>query len=175
MAKHIHFSTTLKEIVSYAKSNINEEDIASDINDLHKRCWHCGEIEKLCRCHIIPASRGGIDHPSNYVLLCRKCHELAPNCTNKQIMFDWLKSTNANLTGAYLANDIISLYQQIYQKNLIEEFDKREKINSDLIKELFFRQIDNICTHLGDSIINVATWVGIYKMCFDEFDEHSIK
>lgn len=38
-----------------------------------ERCYRCGapadEVD-----HIVPASRGGTDHPSNLAAICRRCH-----------------------------------------------------------------------------------------------------
>ena len=70
MAYHEKMHTTIKEIVQHYSKKIIEEDIAVDYIDLHKRCWHCGDVSKLYRCHIVPSSAGGQDAPDNYVLLC---------------------------------------------------------------------------------------------------------
>lgn len=43
------------------------------------RCQHCdrrggpGETAELRARHIVPESRGGMDHPRNLLTLCRKC------------------------------------------------------------------------------------------------------
>ncbi|MEF8840626.1 MAG: HNH endonuclease [Haloarculaceae archaeon] len=45
------------------------------------RCQHCdrrggpGETAELRARHIVPKSRGGMDHPRNLLTLCRKCTE----------------------------------------------------------------------------------------------------
>ena len=41
----------------------------------------------LQRCHIIPRSLGGTDDPSNLFLMCRDCHDRAPNTPSREIFF----------------------------------------------------------------------------------------
>ena len=45
----------------------------------------------LERCHVVPHERGGSDHPSNLVLMCRKCHELSPDTVRPEVLFKWMK------------------------------------------------------------------------------------
>ncbi len=81
------------------------------------RCWGCNNyttdwdycewskrppkatLDSLCRnwnrlplyrCHIIPKSRGGSDHPKNLVLLCGLCHSEAPDNVDPTYMIEWL-------------------------------------------------------------------------------------
>ncbi len=51
------------------------------------RCW---ERMPLQRCHIVPRSLGGTDDPANLVLMCRECHDLAPNTDSREIFFQWV-------------------------------------------------------------------------------------
>jgi len=83
-------------------------------------CWACGrwwdtkydvedpnapweEIRKawnkvpLQRCHIIPKSLGGEDEPSNLFLMCKECHDRAPDTTSREAFFKWVE--NQNWTG----------------------------------------------------------------------------
>jgi 5-methylcytosine-specific restriction endonuclease McrA len=48
----------------------------------------------LQRCHIIPKSLGGKDEPSNLFLMCKECHDLAPNTTSRKAFFEWVNSQN---------------------------------------------------------------------------------
>lgn len=41
-----------------------------------KVCLRCGSERNKTIDHVIPLSRGGRNHVSNYQLLCRKCNEL---------------------------------------------------------------------------------------------------
>jgi hypothetical protein len=78
-------------------------------------CWACGfhygaryEIKRsdaswreifaawdripLQRCHIVARSLGGADDESNLFLMCRECHDLAPNTEIPDIFFHWVRS-----------------------------------------------------------------------------------
>jgi hypothetical protein len=52
------------------------------------KCW---DKVPLQRCHIIPRSLGGANRASNLFLMCRECHDLAPNTTSRKIFFDWAR------------------------------------------------------------------------------------
>lgn len=47
----------------------------------------------LERCHIIPRSLGGSDNPENLFLLCRECHDDAPDITSKKFFLMWAEKT----------------------------------------------------------------------------------
>jgi len=55
-------------------------------------CWACrktvsGSLEKA---HIEAFSRGGSDHPSNYLLLCHNCHTTQPDAAPPNYQMEWL-------------------------------------------------------------------------------------
>lgn len=101
------------EIVSHWKDRLRDLDIFIDWSE--PSCWACGfrygrrydvaalsagweralrcwERVPLQRCHIVPRSLGGGDHPSNLFLMCRECHDLAPNTAIKDIFFEWVRA-----------------------------------------------------------------------------------
>ncbi len=53
------------------------------------RCW---EKIPLQRCHIIPRSLCGADSVENMFLMCRECHDTAPNTNIPEIFFEWARS-----------------------------------------------------------------------------------
>jgi HNH endonuclease len=78
-------------------------------------CWACGfhydgkydikrsdaSWEQICRgweriplqlCHIVPRSCGGSDGPDNLFLMCRECHDLAPDTPIAEVFFEWARS-----------------------------------------------------------------------------------
>jgi 5-methylcytosine-specific restriction endonuclease McrA len=59
-------------------------------------CFSCydkyNKWEKLERCHIIPRMLGGLDNPSNLIMLCTRCHLDNPNTKYEDIYFKWLDS-----------------------------------------------------------------------------------
>ena len=87
-AKNI--KTTKKQIVDYWADHVSEAGLSIDFSEADKRCWRCGCQRTLERCHIVPDSLGGEDTPSNFVLLCKRCHLDNPNVADPQIMWDWL-------------------------------------------------------------------------------------
>jgi hypothetical protein len=53
------------------------------------RCWNNIPLQ---RCHIVPRSLGGTNDVSNLFLMCRECHDLAPNTSFPEIFFDWARA-----------------------------------------------------------------------------------
>lgn len=90
---------TPEEIRAYWMQRIAESDMGCDWSDALERCWRCsrpGHAGKaLQRCHIVPRSIGGQDVPSNYVMLCRWCHDQAPNVPDASFMWQWIRETHA--------------------------------------------------------------------------------
>ena len=50
----------------------------------------------LQRCHIVPRSLGGTNKVSNLFLMCRECHDLAPNTGIPEIFFEWARAQNSD-------------------------------------------------------------------------------
>lgn len=86
--------TQISKIVDYRASLIDECGLSIDRPEVEEYCWNCGSPKDLTRCHIIAMSLGGQDTPNNYVVLCRKCHEEAPNVGDPRIMRDGLIAHN---------------------------------------------------------------------------------
>jgi len=57
-------------------------------------CWN--EIP-LQRCHIVPRSLGGTKDVSNLFLMCRECHDLAPNTSFAEIFFEWARAQSSDV------------------------------------------------------------------------------
>jgi hypothetical protein len=49
-------------------------------------CWNKIPLQ---RCHVIPKCLGGTDDAPNRFLMCRECHDLAPNTSIPEIFFEW--------------------------------------------------------------------------------------
>lgn len=56
-------------------------------------CWACGdESRDLERAHIEPASAGGSDaDPTNFFLLCPRCHREQPDAAPREYQVRWLR------------------------------------------------------------------------------------
>ena len=50
----------------------------------------------LQRCHIVPKSLGGTDDVDNLFLMCRECHDLAPNTSIAEILFEWARAQSSS-------------------------------------------------------------------------------
>lgn len=63
--------------------------------------WHeifeCWNSIPLQRCHIVPRSLGGTDEVANLFLMCRECHDPAPNTNIPEIFFDWARAQKAGM------------------------------------------------------------------------------
>jgi 5-methylcytosine-specific restriction endonuclease McrA len=55
-------------------------------------CCKAWEKAPLQRCHIVPRSLGGSDEPSNFLLMCAECHDLAPDTIYPEMLFKWARS-----------------------------------------------------------------------------------
>jgi 5-methylcytosine-specific restriction endonuclease McrA len=103
------------EVFDYWKNVFPSKGVFIDWGE--PSCWACGhfwngkydvtnskasmqqiykawERAPLQRCHIIPRSLGGSSDPSNLYLMCAECHDLAPNTTEPEIFFAWVKRQN---------------------------------------------------------------------------------
>lgn len=102
---------TMSDILAYWGKN--QDDLYTKTGYLLDRgeptCWACNdtfegrfdqgntrrarwENSPLQRCHIVPDSLGGSNDPSNFVLMCRTCHDLSPDTTSPEILFAWMRS-----------------------------------------------------------------------------------
>jgi hypothetical protein len=113
--------TKIRDIVRYWETRANECDMGCDFDEADKRCWACGILGKaresshLERCHIIPASLGGEDEPSNYVILCRKCHMEAPDVIDSSLMWKFIKNKSNDYKDGSLS---VSYYFRMIGKLL---------------------------------------------------------
>ncbi|MEU5525413.1 HNH endonuclease signature motif containing protein [Micromonospora chersina] len=47
---------------------------------------------RLQRAHLTPHALGGTNHPSNYLMLCKQCHDEAPDWRDPSMMIQWAKT-----------------------------------------------------------------------------------
>jgi hypothetical protein len=62
--------------------------------------------------HVVPVAAGGTDDVENLVILCRPCHETAPNTTSPDVFFSWLGRRQASgdgpgMTGLRLLDEFL--------------------------------------------------------------------
>ena len=67
-----------------------------------KNLWNSDKTKsKLQRCHILAASLGGEDVPSNLFLLCDKCHIESPDTVNATNFYRWVIRKRREYLGGY--------------------------------------------------------------------------
>ena len=67
--------------------------------DTWTKAWNKASLD---RCHIVPAQhQGRSDDASNFVLMCRRCHEDSPDTTLPNVLFDWMKQRPKLILGRF--------------------------------------------------------------------------
>lgn len=163
--------TTIPEIVDYWVKHADESELSVDFAEAHERCWRCGCRRRLERCHIVPDSLGGEDTPSNFVILCRRCHLDNPNVADPEIMWDWLRAYGVPLYDTFWTIQGMDEYKKIYGVSVMEEFRSRGLQPDDPeVRELQREVSQGASYHFGDPHLNVATLAGLQRMLFKAYD-----
>lgn len=87
-----------ESIIRTQERGIPEHILGCDFDEAHDRCWCCGCKSNTERAHMMPESLGGDNDPANFVLLCTKCHEEAPD-VSKEAMLNWLEREHSVFHG----------------------------------------------------------------------------
>lgn len=58
--------------------------------DTWSACVKAWKRLPLQRCHVVPRALGGSASPGNIVLLCRKCHDRAPDTVFPEVFWQWM-------------------------------------------------------------------------------------
>ena len=111
------------EIVEYWSTQESEDGLSVDWADATERCWRCGEQPSASQgsrplelCHIGPAALGGKDEPSNFVLLCWRCHLEAPNVNDPSYMWIWLRAHAQPLYDSYWMTRATEEFQKLFSR-----------------------------------------------------------
>jgi hypothetical protein len=81
----------------------------------------------LQRCHIIPRSLGGTNEVANLFLMCRECHDLAPNTSILEIFFEWARAQDwderesARILAALQSFGVHSMDYRSYNEVIISD------------------------------------------------------
>ena len=166
--------TTIKQIADYwvKNSNICEMELNFDWSEAETHCWNCGDnkyrksINKvsLQKCHIIPHALGGKDIPSNYVLLCDRCHSEAPNTSNVNDMWDWIKSNYIPLSlyGTFTIRKALVMFKQKEGYSFI-----KKAIEIENIQEVMLKEFNKTNTH--GIYMNVSTYYYMFKSIAENY------
>lgn len=163
--------TTIPEIVDYWAKHTGECGLSVDFAEAHERCWRCGCQRSLERCHIVPASLGGEDTPSNFVILCKRCHLDNPNVADPEVMWDWLRAYGVPFYDTFWWVNGIEEYKKIYGRSYAEELRTRGISPEDpAFKAVLDEQRQKASYHFGDPHLNIATLAGIIRMPLKAYD-----
>lgn len=147
---------THKEILEYWAATEDECGLAVDWAEAHERCWRCGYKSRLQRCHIVPDSLGGSDHPSNFVLLCSRCHREAPNHTNPKYMWAWLRATCVPFYDMYWTQRGMEEFEKVFRRKPFSNLDE-SKVSLGEVLELLRDEFDKTTVHWGEGRLNPST------------------
>jgi len=173
MRKRENMKTTINQAVEYWMQYVDECELSVDWAEADQLCWRCGCKHNLQRAHIIPDSLGGKDTPDNIVLLCDRCHKEAPNVTDPEIMWDWIKAYSVPFYNTFWTILARREYEFIYGKSYIQELmdicevahvsteDEKMKV---LMKDILENTYKEAGIHYGQPYFNTATLAGIYRM-----------
>jgi heterodisulfide reductase subunit C len=180
MKSYRNNKTTITTIANYWKDNnqIDECRLNFDWDECEHHCWNCGLDAKsktdprkirLDRCHIIPHSLGGLDIADNYVLLCKECHSNAPNCTDKNKIWEWIISNKKriSLSGTYKIENALILFKKRRKYSFLTIFNKIQDI--DLVNEIVKEQSKTIQTHFNK--FNEETYYALLCNIYDRLNK----
>ncbi|MBR0405275.1 MAG: HNH endonuclease [Eggerthellaceae bacterium] len=159
--------TAIREIVEYWSGIVDECDLSVDWAEAEERCWRCGSVKELTRCHIVPHSLGGNDEPSNYVVLCRQCHEEGPNVSEPEIMWDWLMAYSCSLYDTFWRIEGEHEYARIYQRTVNDDLlflKEHGEISDEEIEAAITEAFCSSTKHFGQTMPNKATTAGIFRI-----------
>lgn len=163
--------TTIPEIVDYWAGYASESGLSVDFAEAHERCWRCGCRRSLERCHIVPDSLGGEDTPSNFVILCKRCHLDNPNVADPEVMWDWLRAYSVPFYDTFWGTYGMEEYKKIYGRSFAEELQARGILPDDPeFGTILDQQRERVSYHFGDPHLNLATLAGIFRMALKAYD-----
>lgn len=149
---------TIAEIVEHWSRQHSVKDARIDWSSAHQYCWRCRHKRRLERCHIVPASLGGPDAPSNLVLLCFRCHKEAPNHKNPVYMWQWIKATSPDFDGVYWTLRLLDTFERIFGRQPGEGLDIKPYTGlEDDFRRAMLAEVGNVVVHYGEGEVNDAT------------------
>ncbi len=175
LAEAIELGPDIKDIVDYWSQREDECGLAVDWSEAHERCWRCGYKSKLQRCHIVPRSRSGKFTPDNVVLLCRRCHREAPNCTDPRLMWIWLRSTCVPLYQTFLISRAIQEYIRMFGRYPFIPHISLDDLYSSKFLEVLQDELKKTIVHYGEGRRNAATLACVFARTEERITLHSIK
>jgi hypothetical protein len=125
-------------------------------------CWACGidNIEPQ-RAHIVARSNGGSDDPTNFFLLCGRCHKRQPDAATQETQIQWLLSQDCYLEEraeqAYrLANAIRDASEELEADDILMDYLAGPFI--DQLREVATTAIQKSGSTSPETVYANATW-----------------
>lgn len=115
------------------------------------------KVGHLQVCHIIPRSLGGKDEYSNLFLMCKECHELAPDTIYPDIFFEWVDKQQ------YINRDLERIKVALKEYGLDEDDKLLATLESDDFKEFCKDKVGLHRTIFGGSKIKHSSMIGLLK------------
>lgn len=167
--------TKTEDIINYWSPILNESELNLDLDELDCRCWRCGQekkLEKLQRCHIVADSLGGSDEPSNFVLLCAKCHQESPDVDDPKYIWIWIKSYRVEVRDLFWVYEALKEYEHIFKTRFEEDLSEKVNRKPEIIEELDVNKlaksmIYKATLHLGTGMSR-ATLACVLRMMLSE-------
>jgi len=115
-----------QKIVDYWAPKVPEVHMGCDWDMALGHCWRCGrKTPRLEMCHIIAkqflGDKKDVFEPSNLVLLCRECHDEAPDHNSPDYMWLWIKNTSKGSYDMFNFRKALEQYKILFNKDLLEE------------------------------------------------------
>ena len=126
---------SINQIYEFWYEKIPETSLGVDWVDGKERCWRCGYKRALQRCHILPKSLAGSNDVNNFVLLCKSCHEEAPNSKNPQKIWHWIKITNYGVYDLFWVDRRLQEFKNVYGVDFDSYLDQNKKLLKNVHKE----------------------------------------
>ena len=127
--------------------------------------WEKASKKGLEKAHVVPYALDGSNEPSNFVLLCKQCHRLAPNVGTPQAMFDWMSRSPKSFFSTHWNE--LALYKSLAHSLVLEYADstvsKWEQLCANrrvALQHVAGEVIGGVTDHFGESM-NVATLTAI--------------
>lgn len=152
-----------QEIVDYWIKRESECGLGVDWAEAIERCWRCGYGSRLQRCHIVPDSLGGLNEPSNLVLLCGRCHREAPNVADTRMMWICLRTSCVPFYDMYWTTRGVEEFQQMFGRRPFEGPGFAE-VTEERGLALLREEIRKATIHFGEGRMNPSTIASIFGL-----------
>jgi hypothetical protein len=166
-------SISHQEIVDYWVAREDECGLGVDWSEAHERCWRCGYKSRLQRCHIVPKSLGGPNHPSNLVLLCGRCHREAPNVADPRFMWIWMRTTCVPFYDLYWTTRGVHEFKRMFGRKPFTSTDfDFDAVTKEKGLQLLRKEMRKATIHFGEGRMNPSTIASIFALIEERLTGH---